>query len=457
MNGGKENINLLLDLYELTMGQCYFEHGQNLIATFDLFVRHFASNRSYLLACGLDDALSFLEGFHFNRDAIGYLDSLKIFSRGFLDYLRKIRFTGEVWAMREGTVFFPGEPVLRVSAPIIEAQLVESFLLNTINFQTTIASKASRVVQAADKKGVYDFSLRRTQGIDAAIKSARAAYIAGCSGTSNVLAGKLYGIPVVGTMAHSFVMSFGTELESFRVFASTFPENSILLVDTYNDIKGIENAITVAKEMAKKGLSLKGIRLDSGNLLTLSKIARKKLDSSGLKDVRIFASGNLDEFRIEELIARSAKIDYFGVGTKMGVSADAPYSDVIYKISQIVDSKGRFLPVMKLSHGKSTLPGIKQVFRIQGANGMYEKDILALEGEKIEGKKLLIKVMEKGKRIYKSPPLERIREFASENVEHLPQRYKLIRGAHRYPVEISDGLKKLTESLLRAIKKRSLQ
>ena len=279
-----------------------------------------------------------------------------IFKDRFLDYLKGLRFSGEVWALPEGTVFFPGEPVLRVSAPILEAQMAESALLNTINIASLISSKAARVVLAAQGKGVYDFSLRRTQGMSAALAAARSSYIAGCLGTSNVLAGKLYGIPTAGTMAHSFVMSFQSELESFRAYTSLFPDNSILLVDTYDYRKGIENAITAARELEAKGHKLKGVRLDSGDLVRISRMARRLLDTAGLNYVRVFASGNLDEFKIENLLKNGAKIDSFGVGTNMGTSCDAPYLDVIYKLSRIDNRDGSIQPVMKLSQDKITYP-----------------------------------------------------------------------------------------------------
>lgn len=448
---------LFVDLYELTMGQCYFEEKQDVIATFDLFIRRLPPNRSYFVACGLEDAISFLEGFKFGDQSIDYLKSQKIFSDNFLEYLKNLQFTGEVQGLPEGSVFFPNEPILRVTAPIIEAQLVESALLNTFNLQTTIATKASRVVTAAQGHGVYDFSLRRTQGRDAAIKAARASYIAGCKGTSNVLAGALYGIPVAGTMAHSFVMSFESELESFRVFAKSFPQNSILLIDTYDNLRGVENAIRVAKEMEEQGNSVKGVRLDSGDIVSLSKVIRKKLDEAGFKSVRIFASGNLDEYKIEKLLKRGAMVDDFGVGTKMGTSEDIPHSDVIYKIVQLGNKAGRFLPTMKLSQGKVTYPGKKQIFRFRDNKGLFTKDVVGLEGEKIGGEPLLVKLMENGKRVYTSPGINQIRDFTLKNLSALPSKYKILKGNIIYPVEISPGLKILMEDLTRKIRQRSQQ
>ena len=304
--------------------------------------------------------------------------------------------------MPEGTVFFTNEPVLSITAPIIEAQLVETFLLNAINLQTTIATKASRVVHAARQKPVVDFSLRRTQGADAGMKAARASYIAGCAGTSNVLAGMKYKIPIYGTMAHSFVMAFEKEEKSFESYSKTFPDTSIFLVDTYDTLNGIEKAAIVAKKLEKQGRKLKAIRLDSGDLVFLSKSARKILDKDGLRYVQIFGSGNLDEYKIEELLKKGAMIDAFGVGTAMGVSKDAPYCDVVYKLVELTNG-GKLLPTMKLSKGKVTYPGKKQVYRVMDRKGNNAKDILALRDEKINGQKLLIKVMERGKVIYKMP------------------------------------------------------
>lgn len=425
------------------MAASYFARKVKLEATFDLFVRSLPPNRSFLVACGLEKCLKFLEGFSFGLSGIDFLRKKAIFKDDFLDYLKGLRFTGSVYALPEGTVFFPNEPILRVSAPILEAQIMESYLLNTINVATTLCSKASRVVLAAGKRGVYDFSLRRTQGCSAALAASRSSYIAGCSGTSNTLGSALYDIPTVGTMAHSFVMSFKSELESFRAYASTFPDNTTLLVDTYNYATGIENAITVGRELASKGYRLKAIRLDSGDLVKISRSARAMLDKAGLAYVKIFASGNLDEYKIDKLIDKGARIDSFGVGTNMGVSSDAPYLDVIYKLSQIDDARGGAKPVMKLSKDKITYPGKKQVFRVCDKKGFYGKDIIGLEGEAVKGKPLLVKVMERGKIKSPLPSLEKIRDFARNNIGCLAARYKKLTQAERYPVSLSKGLSEL--------------
>jgi nicotinate phosphoribosyltransferase len=356
--------------------------------------------------------------------------------------------------MQEGEIFFANEPVIRVTAPIIEAQIIESFLLNTINLQTMIATKASRVVNAACPRGVIDFSLRRTHGPDAGKKVARSSYIAGCIATSNVLAGKLYGIPIAGTMAHSFVMSFKHEIDSFLAYASTFPAKTILLVDTYNTRTGIDNAVVIGLYLKEKGYRLLGIRLDSGDIVSLSKFARRKFDRAGLNYVKIFASGNLDEFKIRTLLDKGAAVDNFGVGTNMGTSIDAPCLDVIYKLSEVTDEDGKFLPTMKLSKGKVTYPGRKQVFRIQDTKGRFIKDILGLEKEKIGGAPLLRKVVHRGKVIYKSPALDRIRLFAKNNLSRFPEELKEIYPRYKYPVFISPQLKRLRHSLSSQLEKR---
>ena len=447
-------ISLLLDLYELTMAQGYFVYKKDTFATFDLFVRELPENRAYLVFCGLEDILDYLKGLKFDKDDIDYLKKQKLFSPDFLKYLAGFKFSGDAWAMPEGTVFFDHEPVIRITAPIIEAQIIESFLLNTVNLQTMIASKASRVIYAAKDKGVYDFSLRRTHGSEAGIKVGRATYIAGARGTSNVLAGKLYKIPIAGTMAHSFVMSFRQEMDSFLAYANTFPKATTLLVDTYDTKKGIENAVTLGLYLKEQGYFLQGIRLDSGDIAALSKLARKMLDAAGLGFVKIFASGNLDEFKIKELLKEGAMVDNFGVGTNMGTSIDAPCLDVVYKLSEVTDEDGKFCPVMKLSKGKITYPGRKQVFRASGRSGKFTKDIIGLEKEKINGKRLLIKVMEKGKLVYKPPPLDKIRKVLKGNLSGFPDGIKYAIPRCRYAVAISPGLKKLRRDLSCQLTKR---
>jgi nicotinate phosphoribosyltransferase len=452
----EENMSMFTDLYELTMCASYFDNKKFEQATFDLFIRRLPENRSYFLFAGLDQILLFLGSVRFTQEHLAYLKK-QGFSDDFLDYLRNFKFTGEVWAIKEGTVAFPCEPLIRVTAPLIEAQLVETFLLNTVNLQTTIATKASRVVYAAKDKPVIEFGLRREHGIDAGMKVARCTYLAGCDGTSNVLAGMKYGIPVFGTMAHSFVMSFEKEMDAFRAFAKTFPDKSTLLIDTYDDLRGAEKAALVAKELEKAGHKLNGVRLDSGNLAEISKKVRIQLNKKGLNYLRIFASGDLDEYRITELLNKDAQIDSFGVGTKMGTSADKPYVDVIYKLCEIKNKKGEFSPLMKLSKGKATLPGRKQVFRFKDKKGNYTKDIIALANETVNAEPLLIKVMEHGKLLSSLPSLDEIRTAAKESLSALPARYKKLTNAAEYPVEQSQALNGLVKKLKRKLTKTEIQ
>jgi nicotinate phosphoribosyltransferase len=454
----EENMSLFTDLYELTMCASYFDNHKLQPATFDLFIRRLPPNRSYFLFAGLEQVLQFLETIKFTEEHITYLRE-KGFNEPFLRYLEAFKFTGEVYAAPEGSIVFPNEPLIRVTAPIIEAQLVETFLLNTINLQTMIATKASRVVQAAEGKPVVEFGLRREHGVDAGMKVARSTYLAGCNGTSNVLAGLAYGIPTFGTMAHSFIMSFPKEIDAFRAFTKTFPKKSILLIDTYSDLAGAEKAAVVAKELKAQGANLVGVRLDSGNLAETGKKVRAILDKNGLKHVTIFASGDLDEFKIESLLAKKACIDAFGVGTKMGTSADYPYLDVIYKLSETMNGNGEFTPIMKLSEGKITLPGRKQVYRYRDSKGFYHHDLVALSEEKISDncEPLLLKVMENGKILNPLPSLDAIRASAKENLQHLPVKYKKLTDAPAYPVKFSQLLSKLVKSLEQKIREEEIK
>ncbi|MCM8791696.1 MAG: nicotinate phosphoribosyltransferase [Candidatus Omnitrophica bacterium] len=450
----KDNLEIFLDLYELTMAEVYFKYKPNTLATFDLFVRQLPFNRNYLMVAGLSEIIDFISNLKFDKPAIEYLREKKLFSEEFLNYLKGFRFRGNLWALPEGEICFANEPILRVEANVIEAQLLEGFLLNTINLQTMIVSKASRITLAAKGRDVYDFSLRRTQGKDAAIKVSRCAYIGGFAGTSNVLSGFLYHIPVVGTMAHSFVMSFDTELSSFFAYSECFPERSILLVDTYNTERGIQNAIEVGLKLKEKGFKLLGIRLDSGDIISLAKKARQMLDRAGLNYVKILASGNLDEYKIERIVKARAPIDSFGVGTHMGTSSDSPYLDVIYKLSQISYDRKKFLPTMKLSQRKVTYPGRKQIYRIRDRRGFFIKDILCLDGEKIKGTPLLKEIIRNGKVIYSNPALKEIREYAMKNLSFIPAEYKSIKKKVVYPVVISRNLEKLTKNLKRDLMDR---
>ena len=430
----------------------YFDNGRTEPATFDLFIRKLPPNRSYYVFAGLEQALLYLKRLRFTSQQTDYLRNHG-FKENFLNYLQGFKFSGDVLAVPEGTVMFANEPLIRVTAPIIEAQLVESFLLNTVNLQTMIATKASRVVSAAQGRAVIEFGLRRTHGTDAAMKAARCSYIAGCSGTSSVLAGMRYGIPIFGTMAHSFVMFFDNEVEAFRAFAKTFPLSSTLLIDTYDNVKGAENAATIAKELERKGFRLGGVRIDSGDLVEVSKKVRELLDEKGLGYVKVFASGDLDEYKIQELLRRGAKIYAFGVGTRMSTSQDRPYVDVIYKLCEKMGKSGRFVPTMKLSQGKITLPARKQVYRVKDKNGCFMKDIVAVHDESVEGTPLLAKVMEKGKIVYRLPKLEEIRENALRNISKLQDKYKRLERAPRYPVVLSPHLRDLLKELRSELKK----
>jgi nicotinate phosphoribosyltransferase len=441
----EENMGLLTDLYELTMCAGYFENKRTETANFDLFIRRLPPNRSYFVFAGLEQVLLYLQAVSFSEEQLNYLRKLG-FKEDFLHYLGNFKFTGEAWAVPEGTIVFPEEPLIRVTAPTIEAQLVETFLLNTVNLQTVLATKASRVICAAQGKAVVEFGLRRTQGTDAGMKAARCSYIVGGSGTSNTLAGMTYGIPIFGTMAHSYVMFFGNEIDSFRTFVKAFPQSSTLLIDTYDDLKGAENAAVVAKELEKKGYRLNAVRLDSGDLLSISKKVREILDKNGLGYVKIFASGDLDEYAVEKLVKNGAKIDAFGVGTRMSTSYDRPYVDVVYKLSGKVED-GTFVPAMKLSKGKIALPGKKQIFRQRDRNGKYAKDILGLEHEKLSGELLLTRTMERGKIVCELPTLEEIRKVASRNLSELPDKYKRLKNAPTYLVQLSPELKKIKKQL----------
>ena len=441
---------MLTDLYEFTMAQVYFREQMFQPATFSLFIREYPPHRGYFISAGLEGALDFLESMRFAPDDLEYLDSTGLFSRDFLDYLADFRFTGEVFAVPEGRLFFKDEPVLEVTAPIIEAQLAETAVINMLNLQVNIATKVSRCVHAAQGRNIVDFSLRRTQGADAGMAVARAGYIAGMSATSNVLAGKSLGIPVAGTMAHSFVTSFEEEIDAFRTFARTFGDRTVLLIDTYDTLSGAENAVVVAKELAASSRRLRGVRLDSGDMVALSRKVRDLFRRKGLEYVDIFASGGFDEFKIERSIRNGAEIDAFGVGTKMGVSADSPYTDIAYKLVQF---NGR--PIMKLSSGKKTLVAPKQVFR-RKKNSRLIADTIALRQEMLEGEPLLRAVMRGGKRTGERETLEAIRGRFKEEFEKLAPATKSIENPQMHPVDISDRLESLQQRVKHHIIEKEL-
>ena len=437
-----DRYELLTDLYELTMAASYFENGMAEQSTFSLFIRNYPNGRSFFVAAGLEQFLDYAAGFQFSESDLTYLDRTGLFSDDFLDYLKAVRFTGSVYALAEGEIFFKDEPVLEVTAPIIEAQILETFAINTMNFQSMIATKAARCVHAADGRRLVDFSLRRTHGIDAGLKVARSSYISGFVATSNVLAGKIYGIPISGTMAHSYVTSFEDETEAFRAFARSFPDKTILLIDTYDTIAGARKATQVGCEMAKEGHKLRGVRLDSGDMTLLSQEVRHVLDEEGLSDVEIFASSGFDEYKIARTVKDGARIDAFGVGTKMGVSADAPYFDMTYKLVQYGER-----PIMKLSTGKANLPGKKQVFRKTDHKGRFLEDVICIRNETVEAARPLLEpVIEDGKLLRKHPSMDEIRQRFRKNFAALDDRYKALDGAHSYPVKLSARLKALQEA-----------
>jgi len=420
------------------MAAAYFESGRRPLATFELYVRRLPENRSFLLTAGLEQALQYLENLRFNSDEIDFLRRQPVFahvSAPFFEYLEQFRFTGEVWAMAEGTPAFAQEPLLRVTAPIIEAQLVETFVLTALTFQTMIATKAARVVEAAQGRAVVEFGTRRAHGPEAGVLAARAAYVGGCVGTSNVEAGFRFGVPAFGTLAHSFVMSFHDELESFREMERIFPDHSVLLVDTYDTMAAIEKIVSA-------GLRPRGVRLDSGNLAELAKQARQRLDQAGLKDTKIFASGDLNEYLIAELIAQGGPIDMFGVGTELATSKDAPSLSGVYKLVEIIEG-GEHSYRVKLSHDKATYPGAKQLFRFF-RDGQFERDVIARQGERYAGAEPLLEcVMRNGRRLAKSPPIHDVQQRARQQLGRLPERFRRLRDAEPYPVEVSEELRDL--------------
>lgn len=432
---------LATDLYQLTMAAAYHAHGRNEPASFELFVRRLPPQRSYLIVAGLEQALDYLCNLRFSVDDIAYLRSLPSFAHvgaEFFDYLRGFHFTGDVWAMPEGTIAFAGEPLLRVTAPLIEAQLVETFLLATINFQTLIATKAARIVTAAQGRGVIEFGARRCHGFDAAIYAARAAFIGGCIGTSNVEAGRRFNLPVYGTAAHSFTMAFAHELDAFRAYQQVFPHSTTLLLDTYDTL----NAARLATEF---GPALRGVRLDSGDLATLAKQVRRILDEAGMGQTKITASGDLDEFKIADLLAANAPIDLFGVGTELSTSRDAPALSGVYKLVEI-EVGGRNVPKMKLSQDKATYPCRKQVWRKTDNKGNFSGDVITLAEETEDaGEALLQPMLSNGAFISALPSLREAQQQARQQLACLPEQYKSPREAQPYSVRFSAELERAAE------------
>jgi nicotinate phosphoribosyltransferase len=446
---------LFADLYELTMAQAYWQHGRHGEATFSMVFREYPPDRGYLVFAGLHDLLDYLERLRFTEADVAYLRSTGGFDGAFLDSLASFRFTGTVRALTEGDLCFVDEPVVEVTGPVMEAQLVETFLLNQINLQTTLATKAARVMHAAQGRALVEFAARRTQGTEAADKLARVTYMVGFAGTSNVHAAALYGMPAFGTMAHSFIMSYPTEREAFEAYADSFPDTSTMLVDTYDTLQGTRHAIGVAKRLEERGYRLRSIRLDSGDLGELAVECRNLLDAAGLDYVQVFASGGLDEIDIDALVRAGAPIDGFGVGTKLGVSADAPWTDCAYKL---VEYAGE--PVLKLSTGKETLAGRKQVFRITEPAGQLARDVIALAHEApptSDARPMLRTVMEHGVRTEPSPSLTELRARFAGEFAALPQAHKALRSPPRYRVEVSDELWALQQRVRREVAERELQ
>ena len=475
----KRNLTLLTDLYELTMMQGYYEKGQNENVIFDVFFRQNPCNNGYSVCAGLDQVIDYIKNLHFTYDDVDYLRGLGIFKEDFLHYLSGFHFSGDIYAIPEGTVVFPKEPLLKVVAPIMEAQLVETAILNIINHQSLIATKTSRIVFAANGDGIMEFGLRRAQGPDAGLYGARAAMIGGCVGTSNVLAGQMFDVPVMGTHAHSWIMSFPDEYTAFKTYAEMYPDNCTLLVDTYDTLKsGVPNAIRVFQEFkdAGKPLIKYGIRLDSGDLAYLSKGARKMLDEAGFPEATICASNDLDEFLLHDLKMQGAAIDSWGVGTNLITSKDCPSFGGVYKLAAIQNEEGEFVPKIKISENteKITNPGNKTIYRIyEKASGKIKADLICFADEVIDPKQdlllfdpmdtwkktklaggtytvreILLPIFKNGECLYKSPTLKEIAAYCREEKDTLWDETKRLFYPHRVYVDLSQKLYAVKQSLL---------
>ena len=475
----KRNLTLLTDLYELTMMQGYYEKGQNENVIFDVFFRQSPCNNGYSVCAGLDQVIDYIKNLHFTYDDVDYLRGLGIFKEDFLHYLSGFHFSGDIYAIPEGTVVFPKEPLLKVVAPIMEAQLVETAILNIINHQSLIATKTSRIVFAANGDGIMEFGLRRAQGPDAGLYGARAAMIGGCVGTSNVLAGQMFDVPVMGTHAHSWIMSFPDEYTAFKTYAEMYPDNCTLLVDTYDTLKsGVPNAIRVFQEFkdAGKPLIKYGIRLDSGDLAYLSKEARKMLDEAGFPEATICASNDLDEFLLHDLKMQGAAIDSWGVGTNLITSKDCPSFGGVYKLAAIQNEEGEFVPKIKISENteKITNPGNKTIYRIyEKASGKIKADLICFADEVVDPKQdlllfdpmdtwkktklaggtytvreILLPIFKNGECLYKSPTLKEIAAYCREEKDTLWDETKRLFYPHRVYVDLSQKLYAVKQSLL---------
>ena len=479
------NLTLLTDLYEITMMQAYFKNNnKNKMAIFDVFYRKNPMDGGYAISAGLEQVIEYINNLHFTEDDINYLASLKIFEDDFLDYLKNFKFTGDIYAIPEGSVMFPREPMLKVIAPIMEAQFIETAILNILNHQSLIATKAARICYAAEGDGIMEFGLRRAQGPDAGIYGARAAVIGGCAGTSNVLTGQMFDVPVMGTHAHSWIMSFDDEYTAFYTYAKLYPMACTLLVDTYDTLNsGVPNAIKVFKQMKKEGIELKnyGIRLDSGDLAYLSKKARKMLDDAGFKDATITASNDLDEFLIASLKMQGAEITNWGVGTNLITSKDCPSFGGVYKLAAIMEDGENFTPKIKLSDNseKITNPGNKKIYRIyEKENNKIKADLICLENETFTEnedmhlfdphepwkktvlkagtftlKEMLVKVFDKGQCVYHSDSVMKLRDFAISEMETLWEETKRFENPHQGYVDLSQKLYDIKISLLEKMSK----
>lgn len=437
---------LLTDLYQLNMIQAYLEHGDVRTAVFEFFVRRLPERRGFLMAAGLEQALDFLENLSFGQADRDWLAASGRFEPSLVENLADFRFTGDVHAMPEGTVFFADEPILRVTAPLPEAQLAETRLINILHFQSLIAAKAARMVLAAPGKLLVDFGLRRAHGAEAGLMAARASYLAGFDGTATMLAGQAWGIPLYGTMAHSFIQAHDDEAEAFELFARSRPEGLVLLIDTYDTDAAARKVVALAPRLKADGIRIAAVRLDSGDLDVLSRSVRRILDEGGLKDVTIFASGGLDEDDLIAFRQSGAPIDGYGVGTSLTTSSDAPALDCAYKLEEYAGRARR-----KLSAGKATWPGRKQVWRSYGSDGRMTGDILSVDGDACPGERLIKPVMRVGKRLQPQPTLAEIRSHAARELERLPEPLRRLEPGAAYPIEVSSSLRDLTRQVDRAL------
>ena len=476
------NLTLLTDLYQITMGYGFYKNGKHEeTVTFDLFFRR-RELITYSIAAGLEQAVDYLLNWHFDEEDIAYLRSLNLFDEGFLEYLKNMKFTGDLYAVREGEPVFPGEPILTIKAPLIQAQFAETALLNIINHQTLIATKSSKICRAANYGLVLEFGLRRAQGPDAGIYGARAAIIGGCSCTSNVLAGQIFDVPVAGTMAHSFVMDYPTEYEAFRAYAQAYPDNCTLLVDTYDTLRsGVPNAIKVFRELKDAGHTPQGIRLDSGDLAYLSKKARKMLDEAGLPEVKICVSGDLDERLINSLIQQGAKIDSWGIGTKLITSEDLPSLGGVYKLSAVLGEDGQTTPKIKLSDNtaKITNPGFKKLYRLYDReNGMTIADLITLHEEEVDDTKPLVifdpvetwkqlevqnfkaeplqqTIVKEGKLVYAFPHVKEVQAYSKAQLAKFWEEYLRLDVPQLYKVDLSKKLHALKIGMIDEIRREN--